>query len=147
MLSRCGSGLAMTSHKNTTLATLLISGSDEAQLQKLADDILNGREPLKPQDVLDNRAVARNVLLRAAYGQRDYQMGVSTISDYAICLLEIRHNTSTLSVLQRTAPSLARLCSGDKSGCDVCNSQSFPVDAHIKETLQQYWGSMLTAKE
>jgi hypothetical protein len=113
----------------------------------LTNDILNDRERVQAQDVSDDRAVAPNTLLRATYGERDYQLGVNTISDYVICLLQIRNHTSTLAVLRRTAPLLATICSENRSGCDVCNSQSIPVDKRIKDALQQYWMSTLIVKK
>jgi len=146
-LSCCSGGSVATLPPNTELATLLLNGTDDVRLRKLTNDILNDRERVRAQDVSDDRTVAPNTLLRTSYGERDYQLGVDTVSDYVICLLEIRNHTSTLGVLRRTAPSLAKMCSDDRSGCDVCNSQSVPVDKRIKDELQRYWRSTLIVKK
>jgi hypothetical protein len=128
------------------LSSLLVNGDDEVALRRVTEEILVGRKRIQLADISDNRNVARSLLLRATYGNRDYQLGVSTVSDYAICLLQIRHSVSTLSVLRQVAPALAKNCSQTEGSCDVCNSQSFPVDARVRDVLQQYWRSSVETK-
>jgi hypothetical protein len=126
---------------DTELTAALIRG-DERRARKLTDDILSGKRSVVKAEVRDERAVATNVLLRTTYANRDYQLGVNTVSEYALCILEIQNHTSSESILRIVVPALQQQCS-EKKPCEVCNAQAFPVNAEVKQHLIDYWVSKL----
>src|SRR4051812_38009446 len=74
--------------------TALIRG-DEGRIRELSDDVLSGKRVLMKSELIDARSVAPNVVLRATYAGNDWQLGVNTISEFALCLLEIKNQTSS----------------------------------------------------
>src|SRR5437667_2357542 len=74
---------------DTDLTAALIRG-DEERVRELTDEIFAGKRSVTKAEVYDERALAPNVLLRTTYENRDYQLGVNTVSDYALCVLQIQ---------------------------------------------------------
>lgn len=128
---------ATAGSEDTMLAAALIAG-DEQRTLKLTQELLAGKRSVAKVDLTDDRQVAPNILLRATYEDRDYQLGVSTVSEYTLCLLQIKNRTSSENILRVVAPTLQRECS-EKNPCEVCNAQAFPVRAEIKQQLVNYW--------
>jgi hypothetical protein len=126
---------------DTELTAALITG-DEESARKLTDDIIAGKRSVVKAEVRDDRAVAPNVLLRTTYANRDYQLGVNTVSEYALCVLQIQNHTSSENILRIVAPALQQQCS-EKKPCEVCNAQASPVNAEVKQYLIDYWVSKL----
>jgi hypothetical protein len=127
------------SPRDSELATALLKG-DEQRAQTLTNDIIAGRRAVTKTELMDERPVAPNVLLRTTSENRDYQLGVGTVSEYALCVLQIRAHTSSANVLRVVAPALERQCSAQRP-CEVCNAQAFPVGAEVKRQLVSYWMS------
>jgi len=125
----------------TLLAAALIAG-DEGRALKLTQELLASKGSIEKADLKDDRRVAPNILLRATYDNRDYQLGVDTVSEYALCLLQIKYRTSSENILRVVAPALQRECS-EKNPCEVCNAQAFPVRVEIKQQLVSYWFTQL----
>src|SRR4051794_16401531 len=111
----------MVRAKDSGLTKALITG-DEERARKMTDEIVIGRRPIVIAELNDERAIAPNVLLRTTYENRDYQLGVNTVSEYALCLLQIRNHTSSENILRIVAPALQQQCSEAKP-CEVCNAQ------------------------
>lgn len=126
---------------DTQLTGALLAG-DEVRVRKLTDEIMTKRRSVSKAELTDDRAIPPNVLLRATYENRDYQLGVKTVSDYSLCLLQIQNHTSSENILRIVAPVLHQQCSEAKH-CEVCNSQAFPVRTEVKERLIEYWLSKL----
>lgn len=122
-----------------SLAAALVAGNEELA-RKLTDEIIAGRRNVSERELRDERSIAPNVLLRTTYGNRDYQLGVNTVSEYVLCALQIRHQTSSENILQATAPEVRERCSST-TACEVCNAQAFPVSAEVKKQLIEYWAA------
>lgn len=134
---------AMVRPADTELIAALISG-DEERARKLTDGIIAGKRSVMKVEVNDQRALAPNVLLRTTYENRDYQLGVNTVSEYALCVLQIQNHTSSENILRAITPA-EQECSKAKP-CEVCNAQAFPVRMEVKQHLIDYWVSKLKLK-
>lgn len=126
---------------DTELTQALITG-DEERARRLTDEITSGTRSISQAELRDDRPIAANVLLRTTYENRDYQLGVNTVSEYALCVLQIRNHTSSENILRVIAPALQQQCSRSES-CEVCNAQAFPVSVEVKRQLIDYWRSKL----
>ena len=111
---------------------------DETRINALTNDILAGKRLITRMEVSNDSKVAPNVLLRASYANRDYQLGVNTVSEYVLCLLEIKNQTSSEQILRKVDPAMQENCSRGRP-CEVCNSQAFPVDVDVKRRIVGYW--------
>jgi hypothetical protein len=123
------------------IAAALLSG-DEAVGRRVTNDVLEGRSVLLKSALTDERPISPNVVLRATAGNHDYQFGVTTVAEYALCLLQLRHETSSEAVLRTVDPTVAERCSATRA-CEVCNAQAFSVSADVKARLAEYWSPTL----
>jgi len=129
------------------LAAALVSG-DESQVRSLTDEVVGGKRTLDSRLLKDDRAVARNIILWATVDDREWQIGVEHVSDYALCVLELKNRTSSDKILSAVAPTLRSQCTTattpNTRGCEVCDSHAFPVSSDVKSALVGYWRSKLS---
>jgi hypothetical protein len=128
-------------HVIVDIAATLLS-ADEPLITKTTEDVLAGRRMMSKAALTDDRPISPNVVLRARHGNRDYQLGVNTVDEYALCVLQLRDETSSSAILRSVDPDLERRCSL-LSPCEICNAQAFPVSAIVKKRLAEYWTSRL----
>jgi hypothetical protein len=147
-LAAAGCAAKFDTGKPTTgedqLADALVAG-DDSQVRQITDQILAGARPLNPGMLTDERTVAPGVILRATTDNKQWQLGVERVSDYGLCLLELRNGTSSDEILRAIDPVLRTQCTiattPNTRGCEICNSQSIPVSADVKTALVSYWRS------
>jgi hypothetical protein len=125
---------------DSDLAVALLS-DDEVKANQIAAEILSGNRKVLEGELRDDRNMPPDIVLRTIYERRLYQLGTATVSDFTICLLQMKHHTSSANVLGEIDPSL-KVCLTSPL-CDVCNSHAFPVDFEVKLKLQDYWSSRL----
>ena len=121
------------------LVQALVAG-DEARARECTEAMFAGRLEIREADLYDSRTVAYNIILRASTNLRDLQLGVDTVADYVMCVLEIKNKTETCRILHEVAPGLVPNC-GDE--CQVCNSRAYPVGDEVKDRLRRYWARRL----
>lgn len=102
--------------------------------------LLSGEFEIGRAEIEDKRQVAPGILLRATMdGGWPLQLGLNTVGEYVMCVFEIRQKTSSPIILREVAPDLLPTCGGQFSGCEVCNSQVYPVPDQVVARLREYW--------
>ena len=151
LLDSCSGAVARSVQNERTanedqLAAVLLSG-DELQARRLTDEVVAGKRTVGASLLTDERSLPRNIVLRTTVDGRDWQLGVDDVSEYALCVLELKDRTSSEEILTRVAPSLRSQCTTatrpKSGGCEICNSQAFPVSGSVKSALVGYWRSRL----
>lgn len=126
------------------LAAALVAGND-SQVRQITDQVLAGTRRLNLGILTDERKVAPGMILRATIDSKSWQLGIEHVSDYALCMLELRNRTSSDEILNIVAPPLRAQCTvaatPNTRGCEVCNSQAIPVSGDVKSALVTYWRS------
>ena len=125
-----------------SLAGALVSGNQE-RVRRLTDEVLTGMRTIGFETLTDERAVAPYTLLAGTVDGRYWQLGIERVSEYMLCLLQLRNRTSSDAILNAVAPALGAQCSystaPNSRGCEVCNSQAVPVSSDVKNALVGYW--------
>jgi hypothetical protein len=126
------------------IAAALVAG-DDSQIRQITDQVLAGTRPLNRGMLTDERTVAPGVILRATIENKQWQLGAERVSDFGLCLLELRNRTSSDEILNTIAPVLRTQCTiattSNAHGCEVCNSQAIPVSDDVRSALVTYWRS------
>lgn len=97
---------------------------------------LNGGSAISASALTDDRLVSRSVVVRAEEPNRISQYGVDLVSDYFICLLQIKHHTSSRAILSKEV--LQNEC-GSSGECEACNSLTYPLSPKVRTELRTYW--------
>ena len=123
------------------LVQALVAG-DEARAKECTEAMFAGKLEIREADLRDGRTVAYNIVLRASTKWHDLQLGVDTVADYVMCVLEIKNETDACLILDEVAPGQFPNCRIGE-GREVCNSLVYPVGNDIKEHLRRYWSRRL----
>jgi hypothetical protein len=106
--------------------------------QRTINAIVKGDDVLRASDLTDERPIAPTVVLRVRVNDQPTQYTVNTVSQAALCLLEVRDRKSTSSIIKSTS---GENCTSPE--CEVCNAGSFGLREEIKRELVTYWLSRL----
>src|SRR5258705_9747631 len=114
LLDSCSGAFARNGQNARTgnqdqLAAVLLSG-DELRARRLTDEVVAGTRAVDVGLLTDERILPRNIILRTTVDGRDWQLGVDHVSEYALCVLELKDRTSSEEILSRVAPSLRSRC-------------------------------------
>ncbi len=133
--------LAGCASSSTTqaLRDSLVAGN-QAEVNAFAEAFLSSGAIVDEAALDDDRLVARDVLLVVSDEHRVSQYGVDRVSDYFLCLFEIKAQTSTRAIVLIESDD-DRCKSEDQ--CEICNSLVHPVPPDIRESLKQYWQKKL----
>lgn len=108
----------------------------QEEINAFSRALLAGGEEIDPAWLRDERQVPIYMPLPGEGGSV-MNYGVDRVSDYFLCLLEVREKTSTPEILTRMESSLARVCEPDR--CDACFTATYPLDGSVRKTLVDYW--------
>jgi hypothetical protein len=74
-----------------------------------------------------------------------YHLGVNTVSDYLLCLLQFRERIDSRSILEQCCPGALSDCK-DQYECDACNAAIYPLPPEIRAHLVEYWRKQLAQR-
>jgi len=148
MLAVAGCAATFDTGKRATgedqLAAALVAGND-IQVRQITDEVVAGTRTLNLEMLTDQRTVALGMIVRATINNKQWQLGVERVSDFGLCLLELRDRTSSDEILSAVAPALRTQCTTattpNTRGCEICNSQAVPVSDDVRSALVIYWRS------
>ena len=115
------------------IRTALVRG-DQKQIDAFTDAFLAGAVKIDRLAIADARPVDRRVIVRISEERRISQYSVDQVSDYFLCLLQIRSRTSTRELLTLPDSGCER-----EDECEVCNSLVYHLPQSVRESLSQYW--------
>lgn len=73
-------------------------------------------------------------------------LGVRTVADFVLCLLEVRHHEFTCDLVRRYAPTVRAECPTNTCGV-CCTLTGAPFPEAVREVLVEYWKSRLNREE
>lgn len=111
----------------------LVAGDQDA-VDTFADRFFNQDAVIPANALMDDRLVSRNIVVRVEEPSRISQYGVDRVSDYFMCLLQIKHHVSSRDVLSDEI--LRNECGGE---CEPCNSLTYPLPEKARNRLRAYW--------
>lgn len=129
--------LGCSTSNRISLGEALTSDTD---LQRMVDAVLKGKARVVPGDLSDERRVAPSVVLRVPVNGQPTQYTVNTVSEAALCLLEVREKTSTSAILAAAGTNFPG-CGAN--ACEVCRSGMQGVREDVKRELVRYWAARL----
>lgn len=97
---------------------------------------LIGESAITPSDLMDERLVSRSIVVRAEEPNRISQYGVDRVSDYFMCLLQIKERTSSHAILSSEILRNECRSSGE---CEACNSLTYPLPPTVRGELRAHW--------
>lgn len=127
----------------TVLQDALVSG-DQTTVDVFTDALLNDRLEVTPAALHDDRDVSRSIILRVDEESRRSQYGIDRVSEFFICLLQVKYKVSSRDTLPEELA--ASECAGADE-CEACNSLTFPLSNDVRYELKAYWSKRLRAAE
>jgi hypothetical protein len=120
----------------------LVAGDQEA-VDAFTRRFLNDDMAIGSSALSDDSLVSRSIVLRADEDDRLSQYGVDRVSEYFMCLLQIKFHTSSRDVLSGTL--LNEEC-GLVDQCEPCNSLTYPLPSKVRNQLRTYWSERLSKR-
>jgi hypothetical protein len=125
------------------LITTLREGEPVA-IQNLVVGILSGEQPIEAEWLEQRLETPILFFVEPPFvAEGRLHLGVENSLDFALCLLELKHNTSTIAVLAEMG---LEKCVGGKASCEACNSFTFPLDEAVRRSLVWYWQTRMGAR-
>lgn len=113
----------------------LVAG-DQREVDVFTRRFLGEAIVVAPDALRDDRIVSRNVVVHVDEESRSSQYGVDRVSEYFMCLLEVKFRTST----RDAAPNLfLREECTRADQCEVCNSLTYPMSEQVRNDIRTYW--------
>ena len=111
---------------------------DQVTINEWTTRYLEGDEVIRAEWLLDYTDRHTYVLVEPRWPWEGVNhLGVETIGDYFLCLLEIRHRRYTASILSETAPQL--IATVPEGSCGICCSEAYPLPDSIRRAVADYW--------
>lgn len=113
----------------------LVSG-DQDFVEMFSRQVLNDDAVITAGSLGDDRVVSHNIVVRVEEENRIGQYGVDLVSDFFMCLLQMKFHTSSRDIL---SDELLRNECRSTDECEVCNSLMFPLPPKVRNELRIYW--------
>jgi hypothetical protein len=136
------SGCASVSRDVGVVREALVAGDQDA-VDTFTRRFLSDGIALEWNALNDERFVSRAIILRVDEPDRISQYGIDRVSEYFICLLQIKFHTASGDVLPNAL--LQQEC-GAADHCDACNSLTYPLPVAVRDALKTYWSERLKAR-
>jgi hypothetical protein len=136
-------GRGSSASEGIDLITTLREGEPVA-IQKLVVGILSGEQPIEAEWLEHRLETPILFFVEPPFvAEGRLHLGVENSLDFALCLLEIKHNVSTVAVLAEMG---LETCVGGEASCEACNSFTFPLDEAVRRSLVGYWQTRMGAR-
>lgn len=120
----------------------LVAG-DQGAVDAFTRRFLSDAIDVESSALSDDRLVSRSIVLHAEEEARLSQYGVDRVSEYFMCLLQIKFHTSSRDVL---SGALLREECGVADQCEACNSLTYPLPPKVRYELKTYWSERLNKR-
>lgn len=121
---------------DSSFVEALIAG-DQRTVSRFSESFLDGHVAIPAEWLFDDRIVSPSIVLKWSDDRHDYKFGVERVSEYCMCLMELRSGQTSRQTVADSIPDLARVCNGEK--CEPCNSLTYPMDGTVRRRLAEYW--------
>jgi hypothetical protein len=136
LLTVCLAGCSSTSHAALEhVRDGLVSG-DQQGVDAFTHWFLTHGSGPAADALMNDRLVSRGIVIRVDEPNRVHQYGVDRVSDYFMCLLQMKHRTSSTSILSE---DVRRSKCGSAGECEACNSLTYPLPESVRQDLRTYW--------
>lgn len=123
---------------NDETIAILLSGTQE-QVNQLTSRILSGETDIDSCWLYNDGEFPRSILLIVRGEEKELKLGVDRVSDYFLCLLQIREDLTTKEIVSAVDPVKSEAIQKESKECDVCNSLTYPIKDELRTLLQKYW--------
>jgi hypothetical protein len=128
-------GSSCASAPATDVREALVAG-DQREVDGFTRRFLSGAAVITVDALRDDRAVSRNVIVQVDEESRSSQYGVDRVSEYFMCLLQVKFQASSRDAAPRI--SSRKECNRPDQ-CEVCNSLTYPLSDQVRDEIREYW--------
>jgi|GEM_PF-2539947 hypothetical protein len=124
---------------------VILSGKEDAIIE-LSEKILAGEIRVDAKWLSDSREFPRHVAFRVTVDDGMLHLGVDKISDFYLCLLQIKYKRGTKEILGDEIYQQIGYCIPEEK-CEICNSLTYNIDLDLRMRLIQYWENYLSNEQ
>ena len=129
----------------SSVSEILHSQSKDG-VNAIADGIVDGTIRIEKPWLLDDAAEDISFSVRnVSIVEGVTHLGVKSVSQFSMCLLELREKTDSREILRNISPDLVSQLTS--VNCGVCCSLVFELPPEVESTLRGYWLSQLFHEE
>ncbi|MCB1056635.1 MAG: hypothetical protein KDD11_14130 [Acidobacteria bacterium] len=124
----------------------ILHSQNKDGVNAIADGIVDGTIRIEKPWLLDDAAEDISFSVRnVSIVEGVTHLGVKSVSQFSMCLLELREKTDSREILRNISPDLVSQLTS--VNCGVCCSLVFELPPEVESTLRGYWLSQLFHEE